>query len=320
MINSKIAFLGSSDLGLLQLRYLLDCGYKVELVTGKSTQKGHSSDAENSIKDLCSKAGIRFLGNINVNEPQYVRVFDECDLCIIGGYDGILKTNFISQFKNGVINTHFGIIPKNRGCNPVIWSILYGEKSGYTIYFIDKKIDLGEPIFIEELNLKNIHSAKFIYDTLTESSLASFKKIFTATEYKAEEFASSLKKHNFELLDRYHRKGMPNNSWISWYWKPEFLIKFTNALTFPPYSGPRTRLKNLEIEIFPLDYQQNSNLMLPGKISCIHGDNIYVQGVDCIFKCRVKTPLPSKLIGMVFESLEQEPHPIPILFKHQSLK
>ncbi|CAE7851767.1 fmt [Symbiodinium microadriaticum] len=58
------------------------------------------------------------------------------DLVVIGGYDGILKKPFLSAPKHGVINTHLGLLPQNRGCCPTLWAQLHGRPQGFTTYLV----------------------------------------------------------------------------------------------------------------------------------------------------------------------------------------
>ena len=62
----------------------------------------------------------------------------------------IYREPTISAFKLGILNAHIGILPKYRGRSVVEWSILQGDPTGVTVFFIDSGIDTGGRIVLRE--------------------------------------------------------------------------------------------------------------------------------------------------------------------------
>jgi len=62
----------------------------------------------------------------------------------------IYRDPTISAFKLGILNAHIGILPKYRGRSVVEWSLLQGDPTGVTVFFIDSGIDTGEHIVLRE--------------------------------------------------------------------------------------------------------------------------------------------------------------------------
>src|SRR2546426_6503797 len=62
----------------------------------------------------------------------------------------IYREPTISAFKLGILNAHIGILPKYRGRSVVEWSILQGDRTGVTVFFIDSGIDTGRRIVLRE--------------------------------------------------------------------------------------------------------------------------------------------------------------------------
>jgi folate-dependent phosphoribosylglycinamide formyltransferase PurN len=62
----------------------------------------------------------------------------------------IYREPTISAFRLGILNAHIGILPKYRGRSVVEWSILQGDRTGVTVFFIDSGIDTGGRIVLRE--------------------------------------------------------------------------------------------------------------------------------------------------------------------------
>ena len=90
--------------------------------------------------------------NINLDGAQYLKSTWSVDLVISVRYGVILKEEFISCPKIGILNLHSGILPKYRGIMSTFWAMLNGEKQiGATLHKItDSEIDSGEILAISK--------------------------------------------------------------------------------------------------------------------------------------------------------------------------
>jgi methionyl-tRNA formyltransferase len=62
----------------------------------------------------------------------------------------IYREPTISAFRLGILNAHIGILPKYRGRCVAEWSVLQGDPTGVTVFFIDSGIDTGGRIVLRE--------------------------------------------------------------------------------------------------------------------------------------------------------------------------
>ena len=62
----------------------------------------------------------------------------------------IYRDPTISAFRLGILNAHIGILPKYRGRCVAEWSVLKGDPTGVTVFFIDSGIDTGARIVLRE--------------------------------------------------------------------------------------------------------------------------------------------------------------------------
>ena len=105
------------------------------------------------IYEIIESANSEYVINfIKSNNIDYV-------FCI--GFGEILKREIIDSPFQGVINIHPGILPLNRGADPITPVILGKvKKAGVTIHYIDEGIDTGKIIISAEL--KSFKNNSFI--------------------------------------------------------------------------------------------------------------------------------------------------------------
>ncbi|CAE8615745.1 unnamed protein product, partial [Polarella glacialis] len=233
-----VGFLGVSDYGLGQLEVLAG-RYKVAFATAKQGSAAHASGLDLKLANICTERGIEYLGSVDANTSEMVALARKTDLVIIGGYDGILKRDFIEASRYGVINTHLGMLPLNRGCFPTLWAQLHKLPQGYTTYQVGTAVDFGavlELYYRAEDDLGCLRDTnRFVYDELAAKAVANFSA--TLDRFEAGEALAPCAGR-----EAYHKKGLPNDGWISFRWSNVFLRRFSLALDFAPYLPGRARL------------------------------------------------------------------------------
>lgn len=60
----------------------------------------------------------------------------------------IYRKPLLESFRLGLINPHIGILPEYRGRSVMEWSLLKGDPTGITTFFMDEGIDTGPEIII----------------------------------------------------------------------------------------------------------------------------------------------------------------------------
>jgi folate-dependent phosphoribosylglycinamide formyltransferase PurN len=67
------------------------------------------------------------------------------------GVNVIYREATIAAFRLGILNAHIGILPGYRGRSVAEWSVLQGDPTGITVFFIDSGIDTGPRIVLREV-------------------------------------------------------------------------------------------------------------------------------------------------------------------------
>src|SRR4029077_5640112 len=73
----------------------------------------------------------------------------QCDIGLHAA-NVIYREPVISAFRLGILNAHIEILPKYPGRSVAEWSVLQGDPTGVTVFFIDPGIDTGARIVLRE--------------------------------------------------------------------------------------------------------------------------------------------------------------------------
>jgi pseudaminic acid synthase len=93
------------------------------------------------------------------------------DFIISFGYKHIIKKPVIDYFKKKIINCHISYLPYNRGSDPNLWSVLDKTPSGITIHILTEKLDQGDIIIQEKINISEEETLSSSYNILIEEMI-----------------------------------------------------------------------------------------------------------------------------------------------------
>lgn len=154
----RILFMGSPEIAVPFLETL----HKQEEVVGVVTLKDQPAGRGYKLKPPPVKEAALHLG-LGVHQPEQIknnRDFLELlknlgiDLSVVIAYGKILPREILEAPRIGSINIHFSLLPKYRGPAPIQWVLINGEKqTGITIFWMNEKIDAGEIILQEKVDI-----------------------------------------------------------------------------------------------------------------------------------------------------------------------
>lgn len=168
-----------SDFGLNMLRELAQAGVSVEtVVTARprpllerlkrmTSAVGYRATAAEILRRVRAKWTHRksagqslplattVISVSGFNAPDCVQLLQRIqpDLIVLGGAP-ILKDEVLQTARLGVLNAHPGLLPKYRGVDVVPWAILNDDPVGVTVHRVDRGIDTGAPIRLQEIELQ----------------------------------------------------------------------------------------------------------------------------------------------------------------------
>lgn len=169
MNDIKVVFMGTPDFAVPILQGLID-NYKVIGVVSqpdKFVGRHHVLEAT-PIKKLAQKYDIA------VFQPEKIRIdyqdiLDlEPDIIVTCAYGQIIPKEILDFPKYGCINVHASLLPKLRGGAPIHRAIIDGySTTGITIMYMDTKMDNGDIISQQEIEIFDTDNLEKLHDKLS---------------------------------------------------------------------------------------------------------------------------------------------------------
>jgi UDP-4-amino-4-deoxy-L-arabinose formyltransferase/UDP-glucuronic acid dehydrogenase (UDP-4-keto-hexauronic acid decarboxylating) len=77
------------------------------------------------------------------------------DMLICSSYSMIIRDEILEVVNGNAVNVHASLLPKNRGPNPIQWTIIRGEDStGITMHYMNSKVDSGDMVAQHEIRVQ----------------------------------------------------------------------------------------------------------------------------------------------------------------------
>ena len=123
----------------------------VGLTLLRNTLKGNFSDPR---KSIAQKNGIPFFRCDSVNDPESLEYFKSLkpDLIVNMRTRNIYRKEILALPKIGCMNIHHGLLPENRGTMCDLWAWVENRPVGFSIHWMNEKIDDGEIICRKEID------------------------------------------------------------------------------------------------------------------------------------------------------------------------
>ncbi len=175
--SEPIVFFGSGPVAAKSLE-LLHQDFDVEAVITKPKPVKHRGYFP--VPALAEKSGLQTyyassqqeLSDLFKGQPFKSRVGVVIDHGII------IPKDIIDYFPLGIVNSHFSLLPKWRGADPITFAILNGdERTGVSLMLIVEKLDEGPLLAQSDLELPSRITTPELTDTLIELSHAALVEI-----------------------------------------------------------------------------------------------------------------------------------------------
>ena len=170
MKDLKLIFFGTPEFAVVSL-HEINSNYKVDfVVTSPDKKSGRGQKIRQSeVKKYAADNNIKILQPDNLNDKEFVNQVKEInpDLIIVVAFRKI-PTEIFSIPKYGTINLHASLLPNYRGAAPINWCLINNEvKTGVTTFFINEKIDRGDILLKEEVNISDMDNFGSLYNKLS---------------------------------------------------------------------------------------------------------------------------------------------------------
>ncbi|OGL29582.1 hypothetical protein A3D14_01710 [Candidatus Saccharibacteria bacterium RIFCSPHIGHO2_02_FULL_47_12] len=284
-MSNPILFFGSGPVAKASLQFILQ-HFDVEAIVTKPATKGEMAE---------------LVGNLAVFAVQNATELDELmgkqqfqsKLGILVDFGVIVPKKVIDTFQLGVVNSHFSLLPKLRGADPITFAILEGhEKTGVSLMLIDEKMDTGKLITQKTLHIKPDATTPSLTRELVELSNS------LLAEYLPLYVSGKVKPRNQPHPDRatYTRKLVKEDGIIDWNKPAEQIEREVRA--FAGWPGSRTELAGKEVIVLGARVVEDSNK--PGNVSIRDKQLLIGTGKDSLVVDHLKPAGKNEMTGAEF--------------------
>jgi len=163
MTDLRIVFMGTPDFAVGVLKNLVQHEFNiVGVITAPDKPSGRGRKLNQSaVKKYAIEQQLNILQPTNLKNTDFLKELNQlnANLQVVVAFRMLPKAVW-QMPALGTINLHASLLPEYRGAAPINWAIINGEtKTGVTTFFIDDKIDTGEIILQDTVDINNMDTA-----------------------------------------------------------------------------------------------------------------------------------------------------------------
>jgi len=267
--KAKIVFMGTPEFAVPSLDILVKNGFNVAcVVTVPDKPQGRGLKlSQSEVKKYALEHNLPILQPEKLKDEKFIKYLEELspDIIVVVAFR-ILPREVYSLAKLGAFNLHASLLPKYRGAAPINWAIINGEtKTGVTTFFLDDKVDTGNIIFQEEVDINSDETAGDLHDKLMQiGANLVLKTVHAILNNNAPRIQQSdLKATPAPKIFKEHCK-------IDWNNPMEKIHNLIRGLS--PYPAAFTTYKGKIIKIYKSEKTNTKVDLLPGSVLVIKED------------------------------------------------
>ncbi len=164
--TKQTVFFGTGPVAAKSLE-LLASHTAIEAVVTKPTPPHHRTPAP--VLEMAKKLELPIVTAASKSELDTVveQANFSSNYAILIDFGIIVSRSVIDSFELGIINSHFSLLPKLRGADPISWSIADGDDTtGVSLMLIDEGMDTGKLITQKTLHLDHTETTPILTDKL----------------------------------------------------------------------------------------------------------------------------------------------------------
>ena len=166
----RVVFMGTPRFSIPVLEALIDNYNVVAVVTQPDKAIGRGGKIGiTPIKQVAINHNILVIQPKRIKEEYEEIIALEPDIIITCAYGQIIPKELLDYPKYGCINVHASLLPKLRGGAPIQRAIMNGyKKTGITIMYMEEKMDSGDMIEQEQIEILDTDNYKTLHDKLSK--------------------------------------------------------------------------------------------------------------------------------------------------------
>lgn len=268
----KAVVFAYNNIGCIGIEQLLKAGIKIEAVFT------HKDDPnENlwfrSVAEIAAANGIPVFAPEEINHPLWTARIEKMnpDFIFSFYYRKPISADILKLAAKGAYNLHGSLLPKYRGCAPLNWAVINGEKeSGVTLHVMTDQIDCGGIIAQEKFSIEDNDTAKDVH----LKAVAAAEKMLGKTLPAILSGKAKAKKQDEKLATQFGRRR-PADGLIDWTKDAEAVRNLVRGVT-RPFPGAFTYAANQkyliwDVSVVPMKKKVQAGIIVstsPLVISC----------------------------------------------------
>jgi methionyl-tRNA formyltransferase len=243
----RIVFMGTPEFAVATLDAIVKSGNNVvAVVTVPDKPAGRGQKVSVSpVKEYAQKNHIDVLQPEKLRDDSFIARLKslDADIFVVVAFR-MLPEQVWSIPHLGTFNAHASLLPQYRGAAPVNHAIINGETvSGVTTFLIDKEIDTGKILLVEETPIGLMDNAGDLHDRLM--AIAANLTVKTIEGLVNKTVTPRPQKHiTPDTILKPAPKIFPADTFVDWGKSMSEVHNFIRGLS--PYPGARTVLKKAD--------------------------------------------------------------------------
>ncbi|WP_332032552.1 methionyl-tRNA formyltransferase [Kaistella sp.] len=172
MKSLKVIFFGTPEFAKTSLQAIHQSQHKivgVATVADKASGRGQKIH-ESPVKTFAVENHLPVFQPEKLRNPEFLKSIKDldADVFVVVAFRMMPKVLF-EMPKLGTFNLHASLLPDYRGAAPINYAVINGEKkTGATTFFINEKIDEGNILLQQEIEISPEENAGELHDRLME--------------------------------------------------------------------------------------------------------------------------------------------------------
>jgi methionyl-tRNA formyltransferase len=261
----NIVFMGTPEFAIPTLKALHHSSHSIlAVITQQDKRKGRGQKLLVSpIKQYALDFNLPILQPQTVNASAFIESLkkNRPDIIIVVAFGQILSKAFLEIPKQFCINLHSSLLPKYRGAAPIQRAILKGDiKSGVTTMIMDKGMDTGDVLLMQETLIDDTDNAQTLHNTLSEMGgaliletikrLEKNKLLPVPQDHSQATYADKLKKEEGLI-----------------FWEKPAATLYNQVRGLTPWPGTYTFLNKKRLRILKVQVVEGTIDDIPGKVA-----------------------------------------------------
>ncbi|WHF51216.1 methionyl-tRNA formyltransferase [Chryseobacterium gotjawalense] len=268
MKSLKVIFFGTPEFAKTSLEAIHQSSHEVVgvvTVADKASGRGQKIH-QSAVKEFAVENNLPVFQPEKLRDPEFLETIKKlnADVFVVVAFRMMPKILF-EMPEMGTFNLHASLLPDYRGAAPINYAVINGEKkTGATTFFINEKIDEGNILLQQEIEISPEENAGELHDRLMEMGAELVVKTLDGlSENSIQEKPQPIVEHPKNAF-----KIFKEDTRIQWNQNAETVHNFIRGMS--PYPASFTTIKIGEdekfLKIFKGKFKMTEHDKIPGTL------------------------------------------------------